>query len=94
MKTTQHLDQTTTSGSEASAIKAEEYDLLILGSGAAGKLLSWTLAKKGDEDGSDRAKVCGRFLPEHRLSSEQEHHPQRKGRIVLQAERGVRNRKG
>src|SRR3989454_6330474 len=47
--------------------------------------------QKGDEDGSDRAKVCGRFLPEHRVSSEQEHHPQRKGRIVLQAERGVRN---
>jgi hypothetical protein len=49
---------------------------------------------KGDEDGSDRAKVCGRFLPEHRVSSEQEHHPQRKGRIVLQTERGVRNHKG
>src|SRR5467141_4700251 len=25
----------------------EEYDLLVLGSGAAGKLISWTLAKKG-----------------------------------------------
>ena len=25
----------------------EEYDLLVLGSGAAGKLLSWTLAKEG-----------------------------------------------
>src|SRR2546426_9071326 len=47
MKTTQHLDKTATSGSTASAIKAEEYDLLILGSGAAGKLLLWTLAKKG-----------------------------------------------
>src|SRR2546425_9416152 len=47
--------------------------------------------KKGDEGGSYRAKICGRFLPQHRLSSEQEHHPQRKGRIVLQAERGVRN---
>src|SRR2546425_12413491 len=47
MKTTQHLDKPATSGSAASTIKAEEYDLLILGSGAAGKLLSWTLAKKG-----------------------------------------------
>jgi len=27
--------------------KPEECDLLIMGSGAAGKLISWTLAKKG-----------------------------------------------
>jgi pyruvate/2-oxoglutarate dehydrogenase complex dihydrolipoamide dehydrogenase (E3) component len=47
METTEHLDRPATSGSAASTIKAEEYDLLILGSGAAGKLLSWTLAKKG-----------------------------------------------
>ena len=40
METTEHLDKPATSGSAASAIKAEEYDLLILGSGAAGKLLS------------------------------------------------------
>src|SRR2546422_5388490 len=47
METTEQLDKPATSGSAASTIKAEEYDLLILGSGAAGKLLSWTLAKKG-----------------------------------------------
>ena len=41
METTEHLDKPATSGSAASTIKAEEYDLLILGSGAAGKLLSW-----------------------------------------------------
>jgi len=29
----------------------EEYDLLVLGSGAAGKLISWTLAKKGMKTG-------------------------------------------
>jgi choline dehydrogenase-like flavoprotein len=26
--------------------ETEEYDLVILGSGAAGKLISWTLAKR------------------------------------------------
>jgi pyruvate/2-oxoglutarate dehydrogenase complex dihydrolipoamide dehydrogenase (E3) component len=30
-----------------SGSKPEEYDLVILGSGAAGKLIAWTLAKKG-----------------------------------------------
>ena len=25
----------------------EEYDVLVLGSGAGGKLIAWTLAKKG-----------------------------------------------
>src|SRR5213083_3257816 len=59
MKTTQHLDKTATSGSTASAIKAEEYDLLILGSGAAGKLLSWTLAKKGMKTAAIERKYVG-----------------------------------
>jgi len=47
MRTTQELDKPATGTGSASATKAEDYDLLILGSGAAGKLLSWTLAKKG-----------------------------------------------
>ena len=29
------------------ASQSEEYDLLVLGSGAGGKLIAWTLAKKG-----------------------------------------------
>src|SRR6059036_4106042 len=63
MKTTQHLDKTPTSGSTASAIKAEEYDLLILGSGAAGKLLSWTLAKKGMKTAVIERKYIGGSCP-------------------------------
>src|SRR2546426_6332273 len=63
MKTTQHLDKTATSGSTASAIKAEEYDLLILGSGAAGKLLSWTLAKKGMKTAAIERKYVGGSCP-------------------------------
>src|SRR5213596_2142138 len=63
MKTTQHVDKTATSGSTASAIKTEEYDLLILGSGAAGKLISWTLAKKGMKTAVIERKYVGGSCP-------------------------------
>src|SRR2546427_3329325 len=63
MKTTQQLDKTATSRSAASAIKAEEYDLLILGSGAAGKLISWTLAKKGMKTAVIERKYVGGSCP-------------------------------
>src|SRR5437899_11717051 len=63
METTEHLDKPATSGSTASAIKAEEYDLLILGSGAAGKLLSWTLAKKGMKVAVIERKFVGGSCP-------------------------------
>src|SRR2546427_238299 len=62
METTEHLDKPATSGSAAS-IKAEEYDLLILGSGAAGKLLSWTLAKKGMKVAVIERKYVGGSCP-------------------------------
>ncbi len=41
----------------------EEYDLLILGSGAAGKLLSWTLAKKGMKTATIERKYVGGSCP-------------------------------
>src|SRR2546427_10860777 len=63
METTEHLDKPATSSSTASAIKAEEYDLLILGSGAAGKLLSWTLAKKGMKTVVVERKYVGGSCP-------------------------------
>src|SRR2546430_5418337 len=63
METTEHLDKLATSGSAASTIKAEEYDLLILGSGAAGKLLSWTLAKKGMKVAVIERKYVGGSCP-------------------------------
>src|SRR6266513_6265236 len=63
METTEHLDKPATSGSAASTIKAEEYDLLILGSGAAGKLLSWTLAKKGMKVAVIERKYIGGSCP-------------------------------
>jgi len=43
--------------------KREEYDLLILGSGAAGKLISWTLAKKGMRTAVVERKYIGGSCP-------------------------------
>src|SRR3989441_12999542 len=43
--------------------KPEEYDLLILGSGAAGKLISWTLAKKGMKTAVVERKYVGGSCP-------------------------------
>src|SRR5256714_15613075 len=63
MKTMQHLDDAKTVGGPARAAKAEEYDLLILGSGAAGKLLSWTLAKKGMKTVVVERKYAGGSCP-------------------------------
>lgn len=41
----------------------EDYDVLILGSGAAGKLLSWTLAKKGMKTAAIERKYVGGSCP-------------------------------
>src|SRR6184192_1605062 len=43
--------------------EAEKYDLLILGSGAAGKLLSWTLDKKGMKTAVIERKYIGGSCP-------------------------------
>src|SRR5260370_9449130 len=43
--------------------KREEYDLLVLGSGAAGKLISWTLAKKGMKTAVIERKYVGGSCP-------------------------------
>jgi pyruvate/2-oxoglutarate dehydrogenase complex dihydrolipoamide dehydrogenase (E3) component len=43
--------------------KAEEYDLLILGSGAAGKLIAWTLGKTGMKTAVVERKYVGGACP-------------------------------
>src|SRR6266436_3832437 len=43
--------------------KPEEYDLPVLGSGAAGKLISWTLAKKGMKTAVIERKYVGSSCP-------------------------------
>src|SRR5271169_4287230 len=44
-------------------VQPEEYDLLVLGSGAAGKLISWTLAKKGMKTAVIERKYVGGSCP-------------------------------
>src|SRR5215471_812203 len=44
-------------------LKSEEYELLVLGSGAAGKLLSWTLAKRGMKTAVVERKYVGGACP-------------------------------
>lgn len=44
-------------------LRAEEYDVLVLGSGAAGKLISWTLAKKGMKTAVVERKYVGGACP-------------------------------
>jgi pyruvate/2-oxoglutarate dehydrogenase complex dihydrolipoamide dehydrogenase (E3) component len=43
--------------------KPEDYDLLVLGSGAGGKLISWTLAKKGMKTAVIERKYVGGSCP-------------------------------
>ncbi len=64
---------------------ADEYDVVILGSGAPGKLLAWTLASQGKRTGGHRAAVCRRVVPQHRLPPEQERDPRRQGRRAISA---------
>src|SRR5437867_1613996 len=63
IKTTQNLNDPKTVGRPAPAIESEEYDLLVLGSGAAGKLISWTLAKKGMKTAVVERKYVGGSCP-------------------------------
>src|SRR5207253_11121325 len=63
MKKTQHVDDPKMAGRPAPAIEPEEYDLLVLGSGAAGKLISWTLAKKGMKTAVIERKYVGGSCP-------------------------------
>ncbi len=43
--------------------KAEQYDVLVLGSGAGGKLLSWTLAREGKRTATVERKLIGGSCP-------------------------------
>ncbi len=63
MRATQELEKPATGTGSAPTTKAEEYDLLILGSGAAGKLLSWTLAKTGMKTAVVERKYVGGACP-------------------------------
>src|SRR3989442_2181072 len=63
MKTTQHLEDALPTNNAARSTETEDYDLLILGSGAAGKLVSWTLARKGMKTAVIERKYVGGSCP-------------------------------
>jgi pyruvate/2-oxoglutarate dehydrogenase complex dihydrolipoamide dehydrogenase (E3) component len=48
---------------KTATLSPEEYDLLVLGSGAAGKLISWNLAKKGMKTAVIERKYVGGSCP-------------------------------
>jgi len=68
--------------------ETEQYDVLVIGSGEAGKYLAWTLSTEGYRTALVERKFV--LVPEHRLSAKQEHHLQREGRVVGGAGRDVR----
>jgi pyruvate/2-oxoglutarate dehydrogenase complex dihydrolipoamide dehydrogenase (E3) component len=57
------MNETTQKMQSAFSSKPEDYDLVILGSGAAGKLISWTLAKKGMKTAVVEWKYVGGACP-------------------------------
>ena len=50
---------------------AEKYEILVLGSGEAGKYLAWTMAK-GPPHRDGRAEMARRVVPQRRMPAEQE----------------------
>lgn len=57
------MNTTNQENRERAHSKPEEYDLLVFGSGAAGKLISWTLAKKGMKTATIERKYIGGACP-------------------------------
>ena len=49
------------------------------------------LRTKGRTRDCGRAQICGRFVPEHRVPAQQEHHPQRQGCLVLFSQQRIRH---
>jgi len=68
----------------------EEYDVVVLGSGAPGKLLAWTAGLAGEAPGGDRATVCRRVLPPTSPASRaKKRDPRRQGRQLFPQGRRV-----
>ena len=61
---------------------AEQYEILVLGSGAGGKLVAWHMAKAGRRTAMVEQQMGRRLLSEHRLHAEQERDLERKRRMA------------
>jgi ribulose 1,5-bisphosphate synthetase/thiazole synthase len=63
----------------------EEYDLVILGGGTGSTVAAWTFAGEGKRVAVvDRKYIGGSCVP-----AKQEHHSQRKDRVIFPSKRGV-----
>src|ERR1700691_2629354 len=71
------------------AVDVDKYQILILGSGEAGKYLAWTMAKAGH-----RTAMVKRIVPEHCVPAQQEPDLFRKSSVAKPARRGIRTRNG
>ena len=63
----------------------ERYDILVLGSGTAGKLIAWTMAGEGKRTASIERKVRRRSVSKCRVLAEQEHHSHGESGLVVWA---------
>jgi choline dehydrogenase-like flavoprotein len=70
---------------------ADKYEILILGSGEAGKYLAWTMAKAGYRTAMVERRWLGGVVPEHRMPAEQEFDLFRQGGITCAARCGIRS---
>ena len=68
----------------------EQFDVVILGSGTAGKLMAWHMAGSGTTDRRRGAQLGRRLLSQHRLHAEQERDLERRGRASGAARRAIR----
>ena len=62
--------QVQTNQSMSNSANPEEYHLVVLGSGEAGKYLAWTLAREGKRAAVVKRRVRRRLMSQHRLSSQ------------------------
>jgi choline dehydrogenase-like flavoprotein len=87
------MNNTKGTGTSANAAP-EQYDLVILGSGAGAKLSAWTFASRGQQVGVVEAKYVGGSCPNIACLTQQEHYSHRAGGVLCPQKRRVRHREG
>ena len=61
------------------SVSTQRYEVLILGSGAGGKLLAWHMARAGRRTAVVERQMDRRLVPEHQLPPQQERDLERQG---------------
>ena len=71
--------------------EVERYEILVIGSGEAGKHADMEPGAGGPPHGGGGTEVHRRVVSEHRVLAEQERDSQRKGELVRAARHGIRH---